>query len=98
MAPVGTLGTPTPPQRRPPEVIRKPCETGDGQYALRSVGCPLVVHPAWPHRPAPQGASLAVADGGGLDRVLLALAGDEGGPSGASGLRPTDLGVSVPSM
>jgi len=34
---------------------------------------------------------LAVADGG-LDRVLFALAGDEGGPSGASGLRPTDLG------
>jgi hypothetical protein len=35
---------------------------------------------------------LAVADGGGLDRALLALAADEGGPSGASGLRPTDLG------
>ncbi len=52
----------------------------------------LIVHPARPHRPAPQGASLAVADGGGLDRVLLALAGDESGPSGASGPRPTDLG------
>ena len=38
----------------------------------------LVVRPARPHRPAPQGASLAVADGGGLDRVLCALAGDEG--------------------
>lgn len=48
--------------------------------------------PAAPPRTAPQDASLVVADGGGLDRVLRALAGDEGGPSGASGLRPTHLG------
>jgi hypothetical protein len=45
-----------------------------------------------PGRTAPQAASLPVADGDGLARVLLALAGDEGGPSGASGRRPADLG------
>jgi hypothetical protein len=37
----------------------------------------LVVRAARAHRPGPQGAALAVADHGGLEGVLLALAGDE---------------------
>jgi hypothetical protein len=42
----------------------------------------LVVHAPWPVGAVPQGAALAVADGGGLDGVLLLLAGDERAASG----------------
>ncbi|RPK65711.1 hypothetical protein EES44_13140 [Streptomyces sp. ADI96-15] len=42
----------------------------------------LVVHAARAVRTRPQQTALAVADGGGLDGVLLLLAGDEGPPSG----------------
>jgi hypothetical protein len=51
----------------------------------------LVVHPARPHRARPQRAALAVADRGGLDRVLLALARHERAPPRPLGTRPADL-------
>jgi hypothetical protein len=53
----------------------------------------LVVHAARAHRPGPQGAALAVADHGGLEGVLLALAGDERAPAGSVGAGPADLGL-----
>ncbi len=51
----------------------------------------LAVHPAGPDHAAEQGAALVVAAGGGLDGVLLLLAGDERLTSGASRARAADL-------
>src|SRR6266545_178514 len=53
----------------------------------------LIMHPTGPHRPSPQRPTLAVADGGGLDGVLLALAGDERPPPRLVGPWPSDLGL-----
>ncbi len=53
----------------------------------------LVVHPAWSYRAGPKGPAWAVADGGGLDRVLLALPGDECPPPDPVGPWPPDLGL-----
>jgi hypothetical protein len=57
------------------------------------LGRGLVVHGARAYRPCPQGPAVAVADGGGLDGVLLVLAGDERPPPRAVGTRPADLGL-----
>src|SRR6266540_5317351 len=60
---------------------------------------PSVVTAVWScirpgsHRPRPQGAALTVGDGGGLDRVLLALAGHKRPPAGPVGPGPADLGL-----
>lgn len=53
----------------------------------------LVVHPSGTGGAGPQGAALVIADGGGLDRVLLTFAGDEGPSAGAVRLGPADLGL-----
>lgn len=65
------------------------------QRLLDSLGLDggLVVHPVRSHRPRPQGAALTVGDGGGLDRVLLALAGHKRPPAGPDGPGPADLGL-----
>lgn len=46
----------------------------------------LLVHPAWPDHPAEQRPPLAVAERGGLDGVLLLLAGHERPATGAADL------------
>ena len=53
----------------------------------------LVVHPAGPDQPGQQHAALPVAERGGLDRVLSALARNEGPPSGSARLGVSDLGL-----
>jgi hypothetical protein len=57
------------------------------------LGGGLVVHAARAYRPSPQGAALAVGDGGGLDGVLLLLAGDERPPPRAVGAWPAHRGL-----
>jgi hypothetical protein len=53
----------------------------------------LVVHAARAHRPGPKGPAVPVGDGGGLDGVLLLLAGDERPPPRPVGPWPADLGL-----
>src|SRR6266516_2376865 len=55
--------------------------------------CGLVVHPAWSDRAGPKGAAGAVADGGDLDGVLLALARDKRPPPTPVGPGSADLGL-----
>jgi hypothetical protein len=65
---------------RMPDINVEFVSRGEIRAALRPYGDALgldrglVVHAARAHRPGPQGAALAVADHGGLEGVLLALA------------------------
>jgi hypothetical protein len=51
----------------------------------------LVVHPAWADDAGEQGAALTIAEGGGFDRVLPLLAGDECLAARAAGAGAADL-------